>query len=50
MRHRFKRHPIGWFHIDIAELSTKVGKLYLLAAIDQTTTFALMQLIEKAEP
>ena len=49
-RHTFKRHPIGCFHIDIAELRTKVGRLYLLVAIDQTTTFALTQLVEKAGP
>jgi len=50
MRHKFKRHPIGCFHIDIAELRTKVGRLYLLVAIDQTTKFALTQLVEKAGP
>ena len=49
-RHKFKRHPISCFHIDIAELRTKVGKLYLVGAIDQTSTFALTQLIKKAEP
>ena len=25
----FKRYPIGYFHIDIAELQTAEGKLYL---------------------
>ncbi len=50
MQHKFKRHPIGCFHIDIADLRTKVGRLYFLVAIVQTITFALTQLIEKAEP
>src|SRR3954469_4529849 len=29
-RSRFKRYPIGFFHIDIAEVRTEQGKLYLL--------------------
>src|SRR5436305_9957826 len=28
-RQRFKRYPIGFFHIDIAEVQTAEGKLYL---------------------
>ena len=28
-RQKFKRYPIGYSHIDIAELCTKEGKLYL---------------------
>jgi hypothetical protein len=28
-RQKFKRYPIGYFHIDIAELRTNEGKLYL---------------------
>lgn len=27
-RQRFKRYPIGFFHIDIAEVQTAEGKLY----------------------
>jgi len=30
----FKRYPIGYFHIDIAEVRTGEGKLYLFVAID----------------
>ncbi len=30
---RFKSYPIGFFHIDIAELQTAQGKLYLFVAI-----------------
>ena len=29
-RQPFKRYPIGYFHIDIAEVRTEEGKLYLL--------------------
>jgi len=39
-RQRFKRYPIGYFHIDIAELHTAEGKLYLFVAIDRTSKFA----------
>jgi len=32
-RQKFKRYPIGYFRIDIAELRTNEGKLYLFVAI-----------------
>jgi hypothetical protein len=35
--------PIGYFHIDIAEVQTAGGKLYLFAAIDRTSEFAFVQ-------
>lgn len=41
--------PIGFFHIDIAELRTAEGKLYLFVAIDRTSKFAVAQLVEKAD-
>ena len=47
-RQRFKRYPIGFFHVDIAELRTAEGKLYLFVAIDRTSKFAVAQLVEKA--
>src|ERR671917_2423540 len=47
-RSRFKRYPIGFFHIDIAEVRTEQGKLYLLVAIDRTSKFAFVQLHQKA--
>jgi transposase InsO family protein len=47
-RSRFKHYPIGYFHIDIAEVRTEQGKLYLLVAIDRTSKFAFVQLHEKA--
>jgi transposase InsO family protein len=45
---KFKAYPIGYFHIDIAEVRTEQGKLYLFVAIDRTSKFALVQLHEKA--
>jgi len=44
----FKAYPIGFFHIDIAEVQTEQGKLYLFVAIDRTSKFAFAQLAEKA--
>ena len=31
----FKTYPIGYFHIDIAEVRTEEGQLYLFVAIDR---------------
>jgi transposase InsO family protein len=44
----FKSYPIGFFHIDIAEVQTAEGKLYLFVAIDRTSKFAFAQLVESA--
>src|SRR6202045_2406014 len=44
---KFKAYPIGYFHIDIAELHTAEGKLYLYVAIDRTSKFAFVQLVRK---
>jgi hypothetical protein len=44
---KFKAYPIGYFHIDIAELQTAEGKLYLYVAIDRTSKFAFVQLVRK---
>ncbi len=44
----FKAYPIGYFHIDIAEVRTAEGKLYLFVAIDRTSKFAFVELHEKA--
>jgi transposase InsO family protein len=43
----FKAYPIGYFHIDIAEVQTAEGKLYLYVAIDRTSKFAFVQLVAK---
>ena len=44
---KFKSYPIGYFHIDIAEVQTAEGKLYLYVAIDRTSKFAFVQLVNK---
>src|SRR5215208_3820175 len=46
-RAKFKRYPIGYFHIDIAEVRSEQGRLYLLVAIDRTSKFAFVELHEK---
>ena len=46
-RAKFKRYPIGFFHIDLAEVRTEQGKLYLLVAIDRTSKFAFVELHER---
>ena len=47
-RSRFKAYPIGYFHLDIAEVHTEEGRLYLFVAIDRTSKFAFAQLHERA--
>ena len=47
-RRAFKCYPIGFFHIDIAEVRTEEGKLYLFVAIDRTSKFAYAELHDKA--
>jgi hypothetical protein len=48
IKRKFKIYPIGYFHIDIAEVRTAEGKLYLLVAIDRTSKFAYAELHPKA--
>jgi transposase InsO family protein len=43
----FKAYPIGYFHIDIAEVRTEEGKLHLFVAIDRTSKLAFAELHEK---
>jgi hypothetical protein len=43
-----KRYPIGYFHLDIAEVRTEEGKLYLFVAVDRTSKFVFAQLHEAA--
>lgn len=45
---RFKAYPIGFFHIDIAEVQTEQGRLYLFVAIDRTSKLAFTRLHAKA--
>src|ERR1700747_3568628 len=44
---KFKTYPIGFFHIDIAEVRTEEGKLYLFVAIDRTSKVAFARLFDK---
>src|SRR5215468_4854273 len=46
-KRKFKAYPIGYFHIDIAELRTAEGKLYLFVAIDRTSKLAVARLVKK---
>ena len=45
---KFKAYPLGYFHVDIAEVQTAEGKLYLFVAIDRTSKFAFVELHQKA--
>src|ERR1700761_6620601 len=47
-RQPFKAYPIGYFHIDIAEVRTEEGKQHLFVAVDRTSKFAFAQLHEAA--
>ena len=44
----FKAYPLGYFHVDIAEVQTAEGKLYIFVAIDRTSKFAFVELHRKA--
>jgi len=46
---KFRCYPIGYFHIDLAEVRTAEGKLYLFVAIDRTSKFAFVELVERAD-
>ena len=41
---QFKNYPPGYVHIDITQLYTEEGKLYLFVAIDRTTKFVFVRL------
>ena len=45
---KFKAYPLGYFHVDIAEVQTAEGKLYLFVAIDRTSKFTFVELHQKA--
>jgi hypothetical protein len=48
-RKKFDSYPIGFFHIDLAEVRTAEGKPYLFVAIDRTSKFAFVELVERAD-
>lgn len=41
-RKKFRKYPMGYFHIDIAEVATEEGKLQLFVAIDPTVPASLL--------
>ena len=45
---RFADYAIGYFHIDIAEVRTEEGKLYLFVAVDRTSKLAFAKLQTEA--
>jgi transposase InsO family protein len=45
---RFASYPIGYFHVDLAEVQTGEGKLRLFVALDRTSKFAFVRLVESA--
>lgn len=47
-RKKFKTYPIGYFHLDIAEVRTAEGKLHLFVAIDRTSKVAFARFQAKA--
>jgi transposase InsO family protein len=46
-KRKFKAYPVGYFHVDVAEVHTGQGRLYLLVAIDRTSKFAFVELHER---
>jgi transposase-like protein len=47
-RRKFKSYAIGYFHIDIAEVLTEEGRLFMLVAIDRVSKLAFAELHKKA--
>jgi len=48
-RQKSRRAPIGFIHVDITEVRSSAGKLYLFPGIDRTGRFAVTQIIETAD-
>jgi len=48
-RNKFASYPIGCFHVDIAEVRTAEDKLHLFVAIDRTSRFAFVQLLDRPD-
>jgi transposase InsO family protein len=44
IKKKFAQYPIGYFHIDIAEVCTEQGRFYLFVAIDRTSKFSYAEL------
>jgi transposase-like protein len=50
VRQRFRSYPLGYVHIDLAEVWTQAGRLYLFVAIDRVSKFAFAELHKRATP
>ena len=48
---KFKKYEPGYFHVDITQVYTEKGKIYLFVAIDRTTKFCVVKVYQnqKAE-
>lgn len=44
---KFKKYPIGYIHVDIAEVRIDEGKLYLFVTIDRTSKLVYVELHEQ---
>ena len=44
----FKEYPIGYFHVDIAQVNTEEGRLYMFVAIVRTSKIAYVEVHEKS--
>ena len=47
-RRQLRTYPLGYIHIDLAEVWTEEGKLHWLVAIDRVSKFAFADLHEQA--
>ena len=45
---KFKDYPIGYLHVDFAEVQTEQGRVYLFVAIDRTSKVAFAELQPRA--
>lgn len=50
VRQRFRSCPLRYVHIDLAEVWTQAGRLYVFVAIDRVSKFAFAELHERATP
>ena len=44
----FKEYPIGYFHVDIVQVNTEEGRLYMFVSIDRVSKFAYVELHDKS--
>ncbi|GAA4502430.1 hypothetical protein GCM10023172_25820 [Hymenobacter ginsengisoli] len=46
---KFKDYPVGYLHVDFAEVQTEAGRLYFFVAIDRTSKVAFAELHPRAK-